>query len=660
MSEALADDPNRRLDFFKELLSPRKVGLRELLDVALLGLGDAWSVIRTYCAHHIALAVQTMGQREPINYMELILRQWQQATEWFRYDGLLLFLKSLLSIGVAQPVEFVANPEAVNIIFASLTHPQLPVRQTAVEIAALLAERDPMLAQRIQEFVLSVISESGGHDDHAICGALAVARCHVKFAETIVEKKNSELFRALVGHPAATVRQLVADLYSLPLPQTMTFVTEELHRRMNCPSDWREIETLMMALNGHLLRYCRSGDVHIASSTHSGLEECYCGNSRLLVDVLGELLVSSSSSLFEIHRMSVQLIPLLLQYLVRTSPPMSVLSTVASLGAHHESTIPKVLWFLAILKNLYQDLAPEVTSAVALFTQRNPAILNDSLTSQAIIGTYFSASPSPFSWSRVLRHDPSVSCYCMDAAATSCNPLSFISDWAAVTLETPLVHTQAHLLEAIRVGLLFNSTRPLFLFSIRSEFSPPSIIDGGDDTHLGYSWIKSICIYESRLPVFAIARSPQMTKDEWNCLIRESSSARITTQVVVQLLQSRDTEPSVVTAARQLALALFDAGVVDVEELCRTFLLRLTRSFPSWRDDVSGTSDDTRVHRKTGNGWDDSDEDVEGSSAAAELAATESCLAQLQERISGTPVEDLICEADLQRAIRFIRSRVSP
>jgi hypothetical protein len=24
----------------------------------------------------------------------------------------------------------------------------------------------------------------------------------------------------------------------------------------------------------------------------------------------------------------------------------------------------------------------------------------------------------------------------MDAAATSCNPLSFISDWAAVTLET--------------------------------------------------------------------------------------------------------------------------------------------------------------------------------------------------------------------------------
>nr|CAJ2481883.1 unnamed protein product [Leishmania braziliensis] len=309
----------------------------------------------------------------PLDY---VWNQWRGMSLWYEQDGIVRLLVKLYSRSGTPAGNALRTDEAglrcllFNVIFPALRNPQLPVRESAALLLGILVDqRSPTsLSPAIASFAVDHVCRS-------IMQVSSPVRSHspassVPLEETRVLEGNLLALNELVGadvirvedvgmmplllrlssYPAASVRQYVAQILRPPSPCVFTYLMQRLCEHQNCMPQhaegdgdssssvsgggdgknedddglsWQRLETLMMALQQHLLY------LHAMPATMQDLFHLIPNTEGILTPVvfatsLSVVFQATHSPRFEVARMGLQLFPLLLQLFLRFCPPVAL------------------------------------------------------------------------------------------------------------------------------------------------------------------------------------------------------------------------------------------------------------------------------------------------------------------------------------------------
>lgn len=310
-----------------------------------------------------------------------VCSQWAEANFWYEKEGLLrvwviLQTHHCTSYGAAGGNIGRAGAWAhwvlMNVGFASLTAPQLPVREAAVDVIRCIAETSTHIASFTVYHTMTLLRmEHAAMKEGALChtttnGSPTLRRSSLHAKEdakiyaieghlqllvnlakhNLIGLRTRDAVNALVlafaDAQAASIRQNVAEVLGTPsddlYSHLLRYLVDSVHSAEK--ARWQQQETLLMALQRQLLNYLsqkhpyRCSTRRIAHLFHvedaatvalnsQGSSENGRATSSLLRQgdfaacVLKVLLECACDQGFEVARMGRQVLPLFLQWLVR-------------------------------------------------------------------------------------------------------------------------------------------------------------------------------------------------------------------------------------------------------------------------------------------------------------------------------------------------------
>ncbi|KAG5490134.1 hypothetical protein JKF63_00253 [Porcisia hertigi] len=310
----------------------------------------------------------------PLDY---VWHRWRGTSHWYEQDGIVRLLTKIYSRSGTLAGDALRTDEAgvhcmlFKVIFPALHNPQLPVRQSAGLILGILADRrrSTSLSPTITSFVVDHVCRTIGKVPESLRGqspasSVSVEDTHVLEGHLLALKELVDadvihledvgvmpLLLQLSDYPASSVRQYVAQILQPPSLWVFTCLVQRLCEHQCCVSQhaeddgngrssapgkgdsenndddgfsWQRLETVMMALQQHLLYHLQTTTV-----TMRDLFSVDCGEKgtltpAVLTTALSVVFRATHSPRFEVARMGLQLFPLLLQLSVRFCPPAAL------------------------------------------------------------------------------------------------------------------------------------------------------------------------------------------------------------------------------------------------------------------------------------------------------------------------------------------------
>jgi hypothetical protein len=598
---ALASNPNSSPDerrrrfsqFFREPPQPTDAAWRNL---AVHAVCDPWSTIRKEAVKGCSVALRSADTAAIDALLErCIAAVSTPPVQWYVSEGALLLLTAL-------PPQSGAAWDAAHtaLVVPCCAHQQLPVRTLAGRLVARAAAADGAALGALMAQLLS-----NPEDECATMGALELALLvpKVLIPRLLDDAATTE---RLASHGDAAVRQLMAS--------ALCAATETLAQQLarvapmvtnSDVSRWPIIETGLMAL--------QSSVVAAITDTSATFEQP-SGGDALLRSVAQHAL----SAQFELRRVAEQLLPSLVQLLVRAAASAEdfALIVACSDALKQDALAEHVAWYGAIRSTL-QASVPWLSAAVRGM-QFTTAV------SRVITAVYMSADGGI---DAAVQQDTfsDVAKYLLDWSRA--RPSEFVASSAFALFADVLadpdteLHVQCILLTIIHeLCAAAPSPARKFGFVDREDFSPPALVDGGDNVQSGTAWLR-----QSQRPAVADAAS-------YPAAVPATVAQRLLSISLSPLLTTRSTELRVVALARRVVVGFATAAVVPPALVAEATLRRLDAVVPDWRHEGAAASGGAAP---SAGGWDDSsddDEGVAGVSLGDEVVAAKAVIEQLHFR----------------------------
>ncbi|KAG5464088.1 hypothetical protein LSCM1_00268 [Leishmania martiniquensis] len=357
--------------------------------------------------------------------LEYVWHRWRDASLWYEQDGILRVLAKLYHRSGTPAGDALRADEAglrcllFNVVFPALRHPQLSVQESAAHVLGVLADRksttslSPAITSLLVDHVCRTIMQVPAPvRSHSPVSSLSVEGTHIleghllamsKLVDAgIIHVEDADVMSLLLrlsSYPASSVRQYVAQILRPPSLHVFTYLMQWLCEHHNCVPQsaqgdgehsgsapgggeseyddgvsWQRLETMMMALQQHLLH------LHTMSAAMQDLFRLSPNAQDILTPAtfstsLSVVFQATHSPRFEVARLGLQLFPLLLQLGLRFCPSAALphvfeacsgcegcvqaeLNRLAAYGALETLTkaqtyvatcvVPTMWWFLTI------------------------------------------------------------------------------------------------------------------------------------------------------------------------------------------------------------------------------------------------------------------------------------------------------------------------
>nr|CCC93839.1 conserved hypothetical protein [Trypanosoma congolense IL3000] len=619
------------------------------------------------------------GKQYALNIVRLLLDKWIRAKNWYEKEGLLLLLRDILtSVPGLEADEGLLVYLLHLVALPSLSDPQLPVSDAAVETTLRVAQMNQSLASFAVDYSMSVLKRACTEGDADAAELLSVSGCLSALAKLLTLRTRlcttqllaelRPLLRRLAVHPAASLRQRVAEAWALSSTENFAIILTMLVESASAPSGtdawWRMAETLLMALQEQLTHYLRFPD------DTKVLEPLTRGT---IINCLHATLLLSQGEQFEVARMGKQALPLLTQFAVRFTSSLSFLQDL--FGRDVERFQQRVLfafpflsdliWFLAIRRHAHAHREHETVQKVvsnciipnlarvynASGPQAEEALLppqqcKHSL-SVILLCTYFSdclegpdgetlwnLASNSVAWRAAFSYHENVVQYAPDFTLLlrqrGGSPMKLLSLWCG-WIPVVYTHQQCLILEAIKVAIappqLLEGRKP-FGFAYHSAFTAPTMKAEGEDVPLGYHWLKQHFPSAELVP-----DGPSLATVNTEGVV--DIPEELHSVVYTKLYTHKGMEPSSLNAIRSVMMMECEAArrQETFTVVAMGVVSRLDRVAPDWccaaqrqcmgPGGLDGTGDRPARSNSCGgcSNWDDSgsEESVEGVSADEEI-----------------------------------------
>ncbi|EAN78120.1 uncharacterized protein TEOVI_000525500 [Trypanosoma equiperdum] len=695
----LKDNPDERLKVYNMLADTPFKGTGKSpsdhwVSMMLKAVQDPWSRIRKLgrqCLLRIA-STQTGVQKKRYikQLLNLVRDRWPRVRNWYEKEGLLLLLLDVLSFAEPTSLEegLLANMLLL-LVLPSVSDPQLPVSDAAVEVALLVTQRSENLASFTVDYNVVALRKTCIFDKTGVSDPLTTAghlgclakllALHAGLYTTRLMADLHPILQQLSAYPAASLRQQVARVWALRSVENFDMALTTMVEKAHAPSDsdewWCVVETLLMALQEQLTYYlCFPEKARALKQMARGT----------IVKSLYAVLVLIEAKQFEVARMAKQVLPLLTQFVVRFTESLAFLGELLGKEAarFQERTnfafpfLSDLVWFLVIRR--YVRPAGEATAVQkAVMQYLIPSLVGegdvsgnidtegvaatrghvDDPLSVILVCTYFPECLKEPAGKRLLK-------FAIDEAAWrkafSCfgNVVQYASDFTLLIRQEevsagqllPLwfnwlagayTHQQCLILDAIKVAIAPKEQlvgRKRLSFAYHSAFYAPTMKDEGEEVPLGFHWLKQRFPSEELLP--ETQPVPMNNMEGVEDVLGDLHNV-----VYRKLYAYKGTEPSVLNAVRSLMMA--ECGAMPQHKtlaaVVSAVVTRLDSVAPEWRgvlvtQGAKSVGETTAATSRTGdapsggcNNWDDSDseENVAGVSPDEEIRNARTTLSAL-------------------------------
>lgn len=764
------NDANSRLSFFSSFEISSSAALENMLGdasllcehfrILLLVAKDPWSRIRNASIQSVYNVLQKMVEREeevcrtiypaslslqekdkgksmtlpsklymnrltegkqlyaPSSFFEMLLKHFEEATYWYEKDGLIRLLSRISSFWVKDNA--ILSSITSCIALPSLEASELPIREGAsdllVHISVANPEGVPELKRHFFDSLALLMNETSEKCIHTLEGNLIAlskvfdaTRPYPNATKVQYHAKELDILIQLASHSAASIRSYVAEALRPPSEDFFVLASKQIleFSRLSCLEDkWALYETMMMIMNQHLCYYLDHPIISfyrcVAQLKRSGIISL----NQVGVSLVIVLLSGINSSLFEVKRISLQVLPNWIQFYVRhvgsifgvfelyhslvnktllswTSPVKNDSNPENCKIVRHEFdqyALPRLWWYVVLyLVTRSHPLRDFERRILQLNIKKHlyiPLLQRSPSTAHVvflIMSTYFPHLCSVSILEEMMRKESWRSIlepygqqyihfgidFVLMMRQKGINVSSLISVWATA-LEGLMSHQQCILLtmitEAIRIyeGTDDNKNncgeeeklqhshlregeqekreregvqRP-FSFAYDYTYKAPAMVDGGEDTALGYTWLKSKYPLQSMLPLFSTfaqnltseAKPIEVMRRKTLCqkeFLDESSVESIKKNILKALYPSSGTDGLVLQKIRNLMILLLkmDQGgkwpwsnwILD------SIFSRLSALAPNWKDKhPTGklkSNDDNDSIENDHDDWDASDDE---------------------------------------------------
>eukprot|EP00796_Vickermania_ingenoplastis_P005171 gene5171-3719_t len=671
------NDANARLNAFilaqEKILSLLGSGnlqdslcINEMLAALAVGAVDPWSRIRKAAITAIETVLFTLCETLPSelrghvqSFLNELPEKYRTSKHWYEKEGLLHLLTLSINLWIIDK-DF-CSVVTHSITLLSLCAAELPVREAAATLLQKITSKEPDLLYSVEKQLFDHF-ESAGEDEseHAIHSLEGHLIALEKLRSTSVAEFSDDQLSALLklgAHSAASVRLYVAEILRPPSELLFGLILQEIvegfsSRAGECPlQKWKYYETIMMVLNNHLMYYLEVRCISFSRClTHFRNPQLY--SVRIVAsEVVVSLLRGIDSKVFEMKRIATQVLPLFVQFYIRHVGSVNELCILyRSLANHRDActrgtlkelfdqhTLPLMWWYLAIfvtvrhnsLRKLDKDVLCQ-NLKLKLYTgilKSNAATAHIAL---MIMCTYFpdwcsraifSEMLKDSSWRSILqRNGRKYIHFGIDFVRMmnqkGCETKHLIPVWAE-SLNGLMTHEQCIILTMIKDSLYPKEDARPFSFAYDFTYKAPVMVDGGEDTTLGYTWLHSTYPTIDSPPLFRILSPVSVTKKHFAHLPEGNNYLLALRPVFDTLYTSSGTEPPVLQKIRELMIFILKDTVGDnwCSWILHAVFTRLNSLSPSWKDNEENKD---KVDEKNYDDWDDDDDDCVGFSAVEE------------------------------------------
>lgn len=752
------NNPNERLSFFSAFdhsSSPRLESMLcdesqfiEYLKILLLVAMDPWSTVRSRAIKSACHALQMknreseegwstsdsdpfsleemeevksitpqtavedvsckpMGQKKfSLLFFDMFLEKFEATKHWYERDGLIRLLSKASSFWVKDTS--ISKSITLKIALPSLKASELPIREGAAELLVHFSGANPGSRLALKRHFFSslelLMNEPSEEGIHAVEGNLIalskvfnVAAAHLSTLKVEYSAKELGILIHLASHSAASIRFYVAEALHPPSEDFFVLALKEILEisQLSCLEDkWTLCETMLVIINQHLCYYLEHPCVSFSRCVFHLRSSVIFSMNQVGVSILVILLSGINSSVFEVKRISTQVLPNWIQFYIRNVGSMygifelyHSLSNESLLGSTDDSkldashrlrkparqefdkhALPFFWWCLVLYVTTRQRrLRPFERRVIKFNTKKRLYIpLLQILPSTAhvvflLMSTYFPHLCSlsirkqimrKESWHSILESNGQEYIYfgidfVLMMRQKGINVCSLIEVWATA-LDGLMSHQQCILLTMIIEAIRFyedeeeekcssschreeewekkqrEGERRPFSFAYDYTYKAPAMVDGGEDTALGYTWLRSKFPTHSLVPSFSYFEraltsvTKQKAEKRKSTLshqkfLDESFTVSIQKNILKELYPSSGTDSLVLKKIRNLMILLLRMDHTGKGNWCTSILeaifSRLSSFSPNWKNELCVEKQKNEVVSTADDDWDATDED---------------------------------------------------
>ncbi|CCW60116.1 unnamed protein product [Phytomonas sp. EM1] len=629
-----------------------------------------------------------------------LLYRWTRTRNgsagWYQREGLLRVLKIYCEFNhTFYQNNFEGQLWLHEVLFRAgipaLHEAQLPVREEAASLLCIIAEQEGAVCSYVFDRVVSKLqgllttqktpsppSKTEEAQTHVVEGHLiALIKLFERDPRSDHKESTYPLLMRYASHPASSVRQYVAEALCPPSEMLCIRLLKQLSigsrwSSSHVQNNWQEGETILMALQRHLLYYLAQGKGYDFNLERLISAETDKSPACFFHSCLESLLDASCASRFELSRMGQQIIPLLLQLWVRFASTVEVVLTVvrelvpSSAPSEYSSMLQRdrchilveliipLLWWYLVVRQATATMEDQenrrvegvhVSHFLSTLQDRTWKVRNPMFSIvMLIIGCYFlplleesdvaivhEILLDSQTWENILRTPPAMPYLHFGIDFVSSmkykgRDLQHLVPVWLTALEGAQTHHQCILATMIREALCFSDAesqeesgkvngsvfcRP-FRFAYHDTFAAPAMLDGGEEMSLGYTWLKTYFPTVQEIPsgemFFGTAMGSYAVAEDFE---RQKAVVNALRRYVCNdLYLSPLIEPEILREARTLMAGMVRAypGQECLEFVLDSLLMRLDRVCPQWES----KEENTIRQKQKGRDWDIWDDDNAG------------------------------------------------
>lgn len=613
-------DPNARLNSFSllrhECLQGSLQSDPKRCSYLLIGVVDSWSRVRQAAVSAVTVC---LAENVPEGFFDLVSKNYKASVRWYEEEGYINLLSATANVWSTANETLLRD--VMDTVFVSLSRPELPVREASAKLLTSVLAVNGDQATCVKHRLFSSIEACKATENvHALEGYLLAVSNVCTLSDYEPAETNSLL--ALSSHMAASVRQYVTDCFPPPSEFFFALTLRELVALSaldNIADHWTRFETLSMILERHL-KFCLTFKCISFSHALSYLEQFHTVHGTT-VKILIILLRGVQSNVFEMKRMGLQALPLFVQFYVQQVGSVLALRNVllslhktasaAQLHLFSQNVAPLMWWYLVVRKFVSSQKYDQ--HALRQQLQHQSSSGDTKLIILLIACAYFPGTVSkqaltlmvkPKTWNTLLRSGNRYLQYGVDFVyrmnSKGVSLTHLVPVWVE-HLEHLMSHEQCIVLTMIQNSLYPPPIGRLFSFAYDFRFKAPATVDGGEETTLGYTWLRS------KYPDYVDC--PTLVSQD--CSSRPRTEVNALSSVFSGLYISTGTEPSALHIIRQIMVLTLQRDEEQwTNPIVDCVLARLNRISPNWEAQVSSDSESD---------WDT--ESVEGVSASEEKSS---------------------------------------
>lgn len=653
------------------------------------------------------VSCKPMGQENfSLLFLEMFLEKFEATKHWYERDGLIRLLSKASSFWVKDAT--ISKFITLRIALPSLKASELPIREGAAELLVHFSKANSGCRLALKRHFFGslelLMNEPSEESIHAVEGNLIalskvfdVAATHEKTFKVEYSTKEIGILIHLASHSAASIRSYVAEALHPPSEDFFVLALREILEisQLSClENKWTLCETMLMIMNQHLCFYLEHSCVSFNRCVSHLKSSAIFSMNQVGVSLLVILLSGINSSIFEVKRISTQVLPNWIQFYIRNVGSIygifelyHSLSEEVLLGSIDDSekdpshrlrkparqefdkhALPFFWWCLVLYVTTRQrHLRPFERKVLQLNTKKHlyiPLLQFFPSTAHVVfllMSTYFphlcslsirKQIMSKESWSSFLELNGQEYIhfgidFVLMMRQKGINVCSLIDVWATA-LDGLMSHQQCILLTMITEAIRFyeddeeekcssschreeewekkerEGERRPFSFAYDYTYKAPAMVDGGEDTALGYTWLRSKFPTHSLVPSFSYfeqsltsGSKPKLTRKKSTLshqkFINESFTVSIQKNILKELYPSSGTDSLVLKKIRNLMIVLLRMDHTGEGKWCRFILeaifSRLSSISPNWRNELSIEKQENDVNSTADDDWDSTDED---------------------------------------------------